>query len=85
MVEKASVRLGDNPAGNLKGVDWSEKKKEFSYLKHLPIGGLAGDKKISMMIGVDQPELSRSLGIPDDCPPPNVRKGPMQCTLHLDG
>ena len=73
--KKASVRVGDNPAGNLKGVDWSEKKEEFPYLKHLPIGGLAGDKRISMMIGVDQPELSRSLGIPDVCPPKG-KKGP---------
>ncbi len=67
--KKASVRVGDNPAGNLKGVDWSKKKKEFPYLKHLPIGGLTGDKRISMMIRVDQPELSRSLGIQDVCPP----------------
>ncbi len=73
--KKASVRVGDNPAGNLRGVDWSSKKSEYQYLKHLPIESLTSDRRISMMIGVDQPELSRNLGVPDICPPKGV-KGP---------
>ena len=62
---KSRARVGSNPAGGIKGIDWHERKDQYKHLRDLQIEPLVGNGEVRLIVGIDQARLIRNEGTPD--------------------
>ena len=71
------VQVSKDPAGSYNPYDWSEKRKQYPHIAHIPVRPPVPGVPVEIMIGMDTPHLVSSL-VPDievgDAKQPVARK-----------